>query len=165
MPTSGHKFPYMEIYGDVYFTLNGNNKWEVIVIPVELINLINLAMVGLGTVIGYFLKDYLDRRKEAEIKRIADRRDHYRTLILALKSLSKGQRDNEEALRYEYSFLWLYAPDAVIRSFNHLLHRLNSESDTPQVASEVGELVLAMRRDLGFKDTRLSASEFVPHAK
>ena len=127
--------------------------------------LINLFVLGVGTAAGYFLKDFLDRRKEVEIKRIADRRDHYRNLILCLKSLSEGQRDNDKLLRFEYSFLWLYAPDSVIRSFNRLLHRLNTETDAPLVASEVGELVLAMRRDLGFERTHLTASEFEPHAK
>jgi len=125
--------------------------------------LIKLAFLGVGTIAGYFLKDYLDRRKEMETKRIADRRDHYRNLVLCLKSLSRGNRDNDELLRFEYSFLWLYAPDSVVRSFNDLLQLLNS--DTPVVASDVGELILAMRRDLGFDRTKLSASEFEPHTK
>ena len=127
--------------------------------------LIKLSLTGIGIAIGYFLKDYLDRRKEAEAKRITDRRDHYRNLILCLKSLSEGKRDNDELLRFEYSFLWLYAPDSVIHSFNHLLHRLSSEGSTPKVASEIGELILAMRRDLGFGRTRLSASEFETNTK
>ena len=127
--------------------------------------LIKLALTGFGIAVGYFLKDYLDRRKEAEARRIADRRDHYRNLMLCLKSLSEGRRDNDELLRFEYSFLWLYAPDSVICSFNHLLRRLSSQGDKPIVASEVGELILAMRRDLGFTNTRLSASEFETNAK
>ena len=122
--------------------------------------LIQLSIVGIGAVIGYFVKDYIDRRKEVEIKRIADRREHYRNLMLCLKSLSEGRRDNDELLRFEYSFLWLYAPDSVIQSFNQLLRRLSSEGDKPTVASEVGELILAMRRDLGFGRTRLLASEY-----
>lgn len=127
--------------------------------------IIKLGILGIGTAAGYFLKDRLDRRKEAETKRMADRRDHYRNLILCLKSLAEGRRDNDEMLRFEYSFLWLYAPDAVIHSFNHLLLRLNSEGGTQIGASEVGELILAMRRDLGFERTRLLASEFKPLAK
>lgn len=121
--------------------------------------LIQLVIGGFGIGVGYFLKDHLDRRKEAELKRIADRRDHYRSLMLCLKSLAEGQRDKDELLRFEYSFLWLYAPDAVIHSFNHLLRRLTSEN-SQQVTSEVGELIIAMRRDLGFKCTKLSAKEF-----
>jgi len=127
--------------------------------------IINLLVLGFGTALGYFLKDFLERRKEAEMKRIEDRRDHYRNLMLCLKSLREGQRDNDNLLRFEYSFLWLYAPDPVIHSFNRLLHRLNSQADSPLAVSEVGELVLAMRRDLGFRRTRLTASEFDPHAK
>jgi hypothetical protein len=127
--------------------------------------LINLVLTSVGAVVGYFLKDYLDRRKEAELRRIADRREHYRDLVLCLKSLSEGKRDKEELLRFNYSFLWLYAPDAVIRSFNHLLRRLSSSENAPKVASEVGELFLAMRRDLGFKHTHLLASEFEANDK
>jgi len=131
------------------------------VIPDEFIK---LGLAGFGIVVGYLLKDYLDRRKEAEVRRIADRRDHYRNLILCLKSLSEGQRNNDELLRFEYSFLWLYAPDSVIQSFNHLLRRLKEEGSSPKVSSEVGELILAMRRDLGFERTRLLASEFETNA-
>jgi hypothetical protein len=47
----------------------------------------------------------------------------------------------------------------------YLLRRLNSEGGTPIGASEVGELILSMRRDLGFERTRLSASDFDPLAK
>jgi hypothetical protein len=86
--------------------------------------------------------------------------------VLSLKSLSEGTRelDPEGVLRFEYFFLWLYAPDPVIRSFNRLFHRLNSKSDNPIIASEVAEVILTMRRDLGFKRTQLLASEFKPHA-
>ncbi|MDH2918757.1 MAG: hypothetical protein PXX73_06155 [Sideroxydans sp.] len=122
--------------------------------------LIQLGFAGVGTVIGYFLKDYIDRRKEAEARRVADRREHYRNLILCLKSLSEGSRDNDKLLSFAYPFLWLYAPDSVIRSFNKLLSRLRSEGDNPEVALEVAELILAMRRDLGFRCTRLLASEY-----
>lgn len=127
--------------------------------------LIKLGMLGIGAAAGYFLKDYLDRRKEAEIRRIADRREHYQNLILCLKSLSEGQRDNDKLLRFEYSFLWLCAPDPVIQSLNQLLRRMRTEGGTSNIASEVGELVLAMRRDVGFKRTRLLASEFEPNAE
>ena len=122
--------------------------------------LIQLGIGGFGAVVGYFLKDYLDRRKEAEIRRIEDVRNHYINLMLCMKALSEGRRDKDELLRFEYCFLWLNASDSVIKSFNHLLRRLSSEGDKPTVALEVGELILAMRRDLGFGRTRLSASEY-----
>ena len=127
--------------------------------------LFKALLLGVGTFVGYFLKYYLDRLKELEISRRADRRDHYRNLILCLKSLGEGKRDNDELLRFEYSFLWLYAPDSVIRPFNNLLLRLNSEGDAPFVLSEIGTLILAMRRDLGFRRTQLSASDFVSYSK
>jgi len=127
--------------------------------------LAKLLLTGLGVAIGYFLKAYFDRRKDTEAARVADRREHYRNLVLCLKSISEGQRDKVELLRFEYSFLWLYAPDTVIRSFNQLLHHLRSGEGASKSSSEIGELILAMRRDLGFKRTCLSASDFEAHAK
>ncbi len=140
----------------------GGTGREVIVIPDELLKLV---LLGLGTAVGYLLKQYLDRRKEVEVARIADRRDHYRNLMLCLKSLSEGRHDNNALLRFEYSFLWLYAPDSVIRSFNRVLQRLESGDGAGPTEAEIGELVLAMRRDLGFERTRLLASEFQASSK
>lgn len=122
--------------------------------------LLKLGILGIGTVVGYFLKHYLDQCKEAEVRRIADRRDHYRNLVLCLKALNEGRRDAVEALRHEYSFLWLYVPDSVVYSFNHLLRHLDSEVHTPKSTLEVGKLLVAVRRDLGFRDTQLLASDF-----
>jgi hypothetical protein len=122
--------------------------------------LAKLLFTGLGIAIGYFVKDYIDRRKATEAARIADRREHYRNLVLCLKSIAEGQRDKDELLRFEYSFLWLYAPDAVIRSFNALLHQMRSEAGRDRAASKAGELILEMRRDLGLKSSRLLPSEF-----
>lgn len=127
--------------------------------------LIKVILLGFGALAGYFLKHYLDRSRESEMARRADRRDHYRNLVLCLKSLSDGKRDHDDLLRFEYSFLWLYAPDSVIRSFNQLLRRLNSQADTPLAPSEVGELILAMRRDLGFERTQLSTTDFDPSTR
>jgi hypothetical protein len=59
-----------------------------------------LILGAIGTAIGYLLKYFLDKRKEAESIRIASRRDHYRSLLLCLKSLSEGRRDNDELLRF-----------------------------------------------------------------
>ncbi|MFZ3035570.1 MAG: hypothetical protein WA138_16360 [Parvibaculum sp.] len=140
-----------------YFHGDSKNMGGAVVISGELITLV---LLGIGTVFGYFLQHYLERRKELEIQRIVDRRDHYRNLVLCLKSISEGKRDNDELLRFEYAFLWLYAPDSVILSFNHLICRLNSGDDIQMVDAEVGELILAMRRDLGFERTQLLSSEF-----
>jgi hypothetical protein len=141
-------------------------KESFLMIPDELIKawptVAGLMLTGIGTVIGYILKDYLDKRKDAEAKRVADRRDHYRNVILCLKSLSEGKRDNDELLRFEYPFLWLYAPDTVIHSFNRLLCRLSADRSELELSSEVADLILAMRRDLGFKRTRLLTSDFKP---
>jgi len=121
---------------------------------------INIVIGLIGGILGFLIKDYLDRRRELESQRIVDRREHYRNLLLCLKSLNEGKREHIELLSFEYAFLWLHAPDSVIHSANNLIGRLNSRGKQPKVLQEVGELVLAMRKDLGFQKTKLANDDF-----
>ena len=123
-------------------------------------------LIGLvGAVVGFFIKDYLDRKRDAELQRINDRREHYRTLLLCLKGLGEGKRENEELLRYEYGFLWLYAPDNVVRSCNALIQRLSTQPYGINVFGEVSELILEMRKDLVNRRTKLSVDDFQSFGK
>jgi len=126
--------------------------------------LITLALTTLSGAAGFFLKHIFDCRKEAEIKRIEDRREHYKNLVLCLKPLSEGRQENDNLLEFEYSFAWLYASDSVICLFNNLRRHLRSEGLTPEVALQAGELLLAIRKDLGIK-TSLAASDFEGDAR
>ncbi|MFA5423871.1 MAG: hypothetical protein WC374_08445 [Phycisphaerae bacterium] len=124
-------------------------NWLQIIIPI---------FTGLG---GYFLKHFLDLKKEAEDRRFKDKRKHYRNLILCLKSLKEGKADNLEFLWFEYSFLWLHAPDTVINSFNKLLQTIqlgsNSSEDTSLL---IGDLLVSIRHDMGFPKTLLKSEDF-----
>ena len=122
--------------------------------------LINIIVGLIGGFIGYFIKDYVDQRKELKSQQMIDRREHYRNLLLSLKSLSEGKREHTALLSFEYQFLWLHAPDSVIRSANKLIQKLNSQGKQPKVLDEVGELVLEMRKDLCFQKTKLSTNDF-----
>lgn len=122
--------------------------------------LIKIYIGIVGAVIGFLVKDYLDRRREIENQRIIDRREHYRNLLLCLKSLSEGKREHSDVLKYEYAFLWLYAPDNVIQPAKKLINRLDTHSKTINVLQEVGELLLEIRKDLGFRHTKLSTLDF-----
>ena len=114
-----------------------------------------------GAVAGYLLKFYLDRQKAAEERAFADKREHYRNLLLCLKSLREGKGENTELLWYEYSFLWLHAPDSVIKSANTLLTNIEEESiKAGELAPFVGELLLQIRRDMGFPRTSLLQTDF-----
>lgn len=124
-------------------------------------NWVQLLIAALGAVVGYLLKFYLDRLKAAEDRAFADKRDHYRTLLLCLKSLREGKSENTELLWFEYSFLWLHAPDPVIKSANTLLAKVKEgEVNADAVAPFVGDLLLQIRRDMGFPKTLLLQTDF-----
>jgi len=120
--------------------------------------IVSLAFGGLG---GYFLKFYLDRKKEAEERKFEDKREHYRNLILCLKSLREGKTQHLEMLWFEYSFLWLYASDAVINSANNLMREIHREMKSfKDIIPLIGDLLIEMRRDIGFSRTSLSSQDY-----
>ncbi len=122
---------------------------------------LQLLSAAFGAVAGYLLKFYLDRRKAAEERAFADKREHYRTLLLCLKSLREGKSEHTDALWYEYSFLWLHAPDSVVKSANTLVTKIKEGSvKADELAPFVGELLLQIRRDMGFPKTSLLHTDF-----
>ena len=62
-----------------------------------------LQLVSAGAGAGNLLKFYLDRRKAAEERAFVDKREHYRNLLLCLKSLREGKSEHRELLWFEYS--------------------------------------------------------------
>jgi len=124
-------------------------------------NWLQLLSAAFGAVAGYLLKFYLDRRKVAEERAFVDKREHYRNLLLCLKSLREGKSEHIGLLWFEYSFLWLHAPDSVIRSANTLVTKIKEESiEAEELAPFVGELLLQIRRDMGFPKTSLLQTDF-----
>ncbi len=123
-------------------------------------DLVNLIGPAAGVVVGYMLKYALDKRGEAESRRFTDKREHYRNLILTIKKLAEG--GTEQLFWFEYSFLWLYAPDTVLRSANKVGEILKkSSSPTADLSGALGELLLEMRRDIGFKASRMTARDYL----
>lgn len=124
-------------------------------------NWLQLLSAAFGAVAGYLLKFYLDRRKAAEERAFTDKRDHYRTLLLCLKSLREGKSEHTELLWFEYSFLWLHAPDSVIKSANALVTKIKEGAvKAEELAPLVGDLLLQIRRDMGFPKTSLLQTDF-----
>ena len=122
---------------------------------------LKLLSAAFGAAAGYLLKFYLDKRKAAEERSFADKRDHYRNLLLCLKSLREGNSQHTDMLWYEYSFLWLHAPDTVIKAANALVTRMKDEAiKTEELAPLIGDLLLQIRRDMGFPKTSLLQSDF-----
>lgn len=128
--------------------------WNQIVVP--------LLTLIFGAIGGYFIKYYLDKKSESETRAFKDKREHYRNLILCLKSLREGESQHVDLFFFEYSFIWLYAPDNVIRSANKLVERLKTSrkllADDQKL---VGELLVEIRRDIGFKATDLKSTDYV----
>jgi len=52
-----------------------------------------LFSLAFGGAAGYLLKFYLDRRNAEEERAFADKREHYRNLLLCLKSLREGKAE------------------------------------------------------------------------
>jgi hypothetical protein len=128
--------------------------WNQIVIP--------LLTLIFGVIGGYFIKYYLDKKSESETRAFKDKREHYRNLILCLKSLREGESQHVDLFFFEYSFIWLYAPDNVIRSANKLVERLKtSRKLSADDQKLVGELLVEIRRDIGFKATDLKSTDYV----
>ncbi len=124
-------------------------------------NLVNLLGPAGGVIGGYLLKYFLDKRGEAESRRYTDKREHYRHLILTIKELAEGGKA-EGLFWFEYSFLWLYAPDMVVRSANAVARILQkSPSPTAELNVALGELLLSMRHDIGFKTSGMTSSEYL----
>ena len=121
-----------------------------------------ILITALGGVAGYFIKFYLDGLKSKEERAFSDKREHYRNLILCLKSLSEGQSNNNDLLWFEYSFLWLHAPDNVVKSANNLVSAIkSSESKAADIAPLTGDLLLNIRKDMGFSKTQLLQNDYL----
>lgn len=122
---------------------------------------LELVIAAAGATAGYLLKFYLDRTRAVEQRGFRDKRRHYRNLLLCLKSLREGKAEHHELLWFEYSFLWLHAPDSVIRSANSLVSKLREPSaGALDLAPLVGALLLEIRRDMGFRRSGLQTKDF-----
>jgi len=129
-------------------------EWIQIVNP-----LLTIIVGGIG---GYFVKYYLDKKSESETRAFKDKREHYRNLIFCLKSLREGQSVNIDLFFFEYSFIWLYAPDNVILSANKLIEKVTTSKKLSLEDQQlVGDLLVEIRRDMGFARTDLEATDYI----
>jgi hypothetical protein len=115
-----------------------------------------------GGIIGYFIKYYLNKKSESESRLFKDKREHYRTLILCLKSLREGESKHIDLFFFEYTFIWLYAPDNVIRAANKLVERLSlNKRITSEDQIFIGNLLIEIRHDIGFPRTHLTSADYL----
>jgi hypothetical protein len=124
-------------------------------------NLIVPIFGGVCGLAGFGIKYLFDKRGEAESRRFADKREHYRTFILMIKEMAEG-RKVEGLFWFEYSFLWLYAPDEVLRSANTVARILKkSPTPTADLNAALGNLLIEMRHDIGFKSSEMTSADYL----
>jgi hypothetical protein len=124
--------------------------------------IVQLLFILLASIFGYFVRYFLDKKSESETRRFKDKREHYRNLILCLKSLREGESAHLDLFFFEYSFIWLYAPDNVVKAANKLVEKLHtSRKLSVEDQKLVGELLVEIRRDIGFPRTELKSADYI----
>jgi hypothetical protein len=119
------------------------------------------AVIG---VIGYLIKYRLSQKSEA----MAKKREVYEEISTALGVFVAGRDttpDDKKRFLDQYSKLWLWAPDSVIRAANEfidIIMTLNSSNRQEQRNAKHAytNFVIEMRKDLGFPKTSLKFDEY-----
>jgi hypothetical protein len=126
---------------------------------------LSLVLGGLG---GAFLTHYLNVRRERTSTIFAHKRENYEILLGSIKGFWTAKSDKQEIFISEVNRSWLYASDDVVRHSIRFLESCAHYSSkgglslfpTKEADKMIGLILVAMRKDLGFKKTDLSASEF-----
>ncbi|MCK5306828.1 MAG: hypothetical protein KAJ66_06800 [Candidatus Omnitrophica bacterium] len=131
-------------------------------------NIGNLIYLIFGGVSGYFIKSWLEKRAERETRIFERKREKYQNLLRYLKGFMEGTANKKDKQLFlnELSESWLYASDSVVLKANKLLDEFihSNEQGHPDdqntAKNMLGELVLEMRRDLEYKNTKLKFSNY-----
>lgn len=131
------------------------------VIPEFLITLIG------GGFVGYLAKYWLDRRMQIVSEIMAQKRDVYAQTATSMRIFVDGSAaatPQQERFLADYSKLWLWGSDEVIRSLDEFLD-LNRIGPAPttddrqlRLRGSYGETMSRMRKDL--RHTDLTDSDF-----
>lgn len=124
------------------------------------------TLVG-GGLVGYFVKYLLDRRMQVIAEIMAQKREVYAQTASSMRiflSGSGGGSPYQDQFLADYSRLWLWGSDDVIRSLNSFLD-LNRVGEEPVIDERQKRLrntfsatMNLMRRDL--RHTDLSAEDY-----
>jgi hypothetical protein len=97
------------------------------------------------------------------------RRQIYEETVKALRIFVAGMNATDaqkQAFLEHYQTLWLWAPDGVIRALNQFLDINKRFAANPDATHDVhqqrafAEVILAMRRDIGFPESELQTAEY-----
>lgn len=126
-----------------------------------LIALVPLVSAALGAFLG-FLFTSRSKRDEAMLR---FKEEKYTKLLIKLQGFvgsTTSAQTKREFFEEQYQS-WLYASDAVVKSINELVHLVaehrGADPSPEQGRKVIGEIVLAMRRDL-LQKTNLDYTAF-----
>jgi len=125
------------------------------------IAIIASALIG---IIGYLLKYKYSQKSEVMSKK----REVYEEISTALGVFLTGRditADDKKRFLEDYSKLWLWAPDSVIRAGNEFMDIMMGFNSSDEEAQKEAKraytnFVIEMRRDLGFPSTLLKSNEY-----
>lgn len=132
--------------------------------------LITLTFTLIGGVIGYFVKDFLDKKREINSENNKIKREIYKkftSIILDIfnnsknNTLVKNQDDVKTRLYNFYKDYVLYASPNVINTLSDYMQYIykNPEgSDTKKMMKGLGKVIGEMRRELGLSNKGLGVS-------
>jgi len=131
-------------------------------------NIFFAAIIGSGVLGGIIValvqhKLYLRFTKEAEL--LVKKRSIYQELVQALRVfVDAGDTEKEHFLK-TYPSLYLWADDSIVEKVNHFINLNEQVAGGVNVPSEelnssYAQCIIAMRKDIGFEDTKLKESDY-----
>jgi len=119
------------------------------------------AVIG---IVGYLVKYWFSQKSEV----VAKKREVYEEISVALGVFVTGRDstvDDKKRFLEEYSKLWLWACDSVIRAaneFSDIMIGLDQYDEGKQRRAKraYANFIIEMRKDLGFQKTSLDTDEY-----
>ena len=105
-----------------------------------------------------------------EDKVLEKRRQIYEEIVSSLRIFISGHgisKEQKEKFYEAYASAWLWAPDSVLTKLNNFVEQQIKHVEKTEVTSQetmkkqYGDIVLAMRKDVGFIETKTTSENYV----
>ena len=128
--------------------------------------LLGTILAALGGLVGYFIKDFLDKKKELSSENIKVKREMYKEfIVLVFKVMnnkdshgSPSPLDIKKDLYRFYEDYSLYSSPEVINAFADYMQYIykNPKSmDTKTILAKLAKVIKSMRREMGLSNRGL----------
>jgi hypothetical protein len=137
-------------------------------IIVAILVLIGTILTIIGGFIGYFIKDFLDKKREINSENIKVKRDLYKKfVVIFFKTIHNSTKDNQgnllpvdikEDLHKFYEDYSLYSSPSVINAFGDFMqyaYKNAGSTKTKVTLSKVASVIKCMRKELGLSNKEL----------